>query len=263
MPELNVDIMRLLLDYFDAKTWAKLAQVCTTWRTIAYRPSVWQRLEWNPKTKYADLFYKEPPRNARHIGEPGELCWHAWFETVIVCQERNAHIPRQIVHEPNPENKLRKLRELWLQTKPCIYPQHHIWTDVVKGRAHLETLSTSEIQRLYFRILEEPTKDTNAYYNYLTNRREEYITLIVILPRDVGTAPRSPDSVVQMLRSHHQADKQALLDVETEGRDRIFVKYTTSCASLLRLGAREFTENENLYKRQWWQMLARVAFASA
>ena len=176
MPQLHSDIMFLLVKYFDAQTWAKLAQVCTTWKKIAYRPSVWQNLEWRPKEAHRHLFLAkhEIPCNARHVGEPTKLCFLGWAQTIHISRIHN-NLPRQILTEADPVKKMAALHRIWQKTKPCIHTGHHIWTDVFKGRAFLHDLTQAEVERLYYRLVEQHTSGTNAYHVYIDNRVAEAI----------------------------------------------------------------------------------------
>jgi hypothetical protein len=268
MPYLNADVMYMLLKYFDAQTWAKLAQVCTTWKKIAYRPSVWQALEWKPKLQYEQLFLDihQIPCNARHIGEPTHLCFQAWARNIL-SQDVYNQIPRQIVREPDPSKKRSALYTFWQTQKPCIHRDHHVWTDVLRCRGYLDNLRTTDIQRLYFRIVAEPNKNpiVNSYASYLTQRMIDCdVIFLHTSGREIpieDITEQSTDLIRNLQITIHK-ERYALQTFAYATRSRSYELYNESINSIISHSMTEFIDNEHQYKRRWKEMLDEIAFSS-
>ena len=268
MPYLNADVMHILLKYFDAQTWAKLAQVCTTWKKIAYRPSVWQALEWKPKPQYQILFLDthQIPCNARHIGEPTQLCFQAWAR-YILSQEMYYQIPRQIVREPDPFKKRSALYTFWKTKKPCIHRDHHVWTDVLRCRGYIDNLSTAELQRLYFRVVAEPyqNQSINPYASYLTNRIIDCDAFFLYaIGREIPREDISEQSndIIHNLQTKMHNEQYMLQKLAHAARARTTEQYNQSVDYIIHHSTSEFIDNEDQCKRRWKEMLDDVALSS-
>ena len=268
MPELHADIMRILLEYFDAQTWAKLAQVCTTWKALAYRPAVWQALEWKPRQGHEDILLDSFPRNARHIGEPSTLCFHAWVNRILV-QEDFRLLPKQIVYETDPVKKRNALQSYWSNhRKPCVHAHHHVWTDVLRARGYIQTMTKPELQRLYFRIVDDPppTCDANPYRLFLQHRSQDCETYAVhtswICPlAHAGAHPtQSNPDVLQNLRQTILQEQCQLHDLCRTNRHRSMRAYERSADALRKYTPSHFHDNAQRYRRQWREMLDAVGF---
>lgn len=253
MTQLNSDVMRLMLPYFDAQTWAKLAQVCTTWKKIAYRPSVWMTLEWKAKNAHQSLFLtrNEIPSNARHIGEPSKLCFQAWAQGTH-------QLPREIVREVDPAKKLAAMYKLWSKHKTCVHVNHHVWTDVFRGRAYLQDLTNSDTCRLYLRLMDPLVNDANPYRSYLLHRVAECTALHDPLPNPVLPTTDLLGSIRVGIQQSHAAFRVAL----AEYRDLALANYLISIAGLSRHGSVEFSSNERQYNQRGYEMLDDVAFSA-
>ena len=274
MPELNADVMHLLLEYFDAQTWAKLAQVCTTWKALAYRPTVWQALEWKPRPGYEDLFLQKVPANARHIGEPTTLCFHAWANTTLF-QEEFHRIPKQIVYETDPANKHSALERYWkTHRKPCVHAHHHVWTDVLRARGHIQTMTKPELQRLYFRIVDDPTPptcETNPYRLFLLHQSQDCGNSVFLqwtCPLAHGNAHTTAHpkvwetDIVQNLRAKVVEEKCKLKDLGVKHRQASMQTYEQSMYALRTYTSNHFNNNAHQYKRRSKEMLDAVAFSA-
>ena len=155
MISLHSDIMYTLLPYFDAKSMATLAQVSTAWKTIVYRPSVWRSFLWRLKESHQIHFHNnlEIPSNARHIGEPTNLCFHTWFESRQYMGQQN-DLPREFHTAKDSKAMYSVAKKVWEKNKkPCVHIDHHIWTDVFRGRLFLNTMNPSDVERISFRIM--------------------------------------------------------------------------------------------------------------
>ena len=254
MTSLNSDCMRHLIQYFDAQTWAKMATVSKTWKQLAYRPSVWANLAWRPTTASHSLFFKknEIPTNARHIGPPNLLCFQSWLQHKISAHEYNC-FTRQFIHSANPEEKIKHMFMYWSKHKPCIHANHHIWTDVFRGRQFLYDMTTSEVLRIYIRVMDEPSSLINPYSEFLSVRIAE-----CLWERPINW--NIDDSLVE-LRKKIKGSEEKLESEVMKLTEKALLPYKQSKVALESRGQVEFNNNERQYNSRGTEMLDSVAFA--
>ena len=270
MTSLPADVMEHMLPYFDAVTWAKMAQVSKTWNQIAYRPSVWAQLEWKPTRASHPLFLKkdEIPKNARHIGEPTKLCFQAWAQHISTNKVYH-NFNKQFVHSTNKEGRLQYLYSYWSMHKPCIHTRHHVWTDVFKARAHLNCLSQSDILRLYVRIMDDPGH-INPYRSFIENRIHECsMGQQAQQPEPepgagagagTGEEPGPTDLIGGLLKKILKTE-QDLEEVIRRSSEKALQPYIESRAALSRRGEVEFNANGRRYNAKRTEMLDSAAFS--
>jgi hypothetical protein len=260
---LPADIMIALVRYFDAKSWAKMAQVSSTWKKVAYRSSLWANMYWKPKPAYRSLFINtnEIPNNAKHIGEPTSLCFQAWLQTIFQTKTYS-NFSKQFLYETKPEKKINYLYQYWQKQKPCVHINHHVWTDMFRGRNQLNSLEETEILRVYLRIIDPEDYETNTYRKYLKERIGECVV--------TRTYPQAQANQLNMLESsgilqtiHKKIisqDKQ-FEDAIMKRSEQVLEPYAKSLAAISLHGKVEFSNNDSQYKRTKIQMLDSVAFS--
>ena len=261
MTSLHSDIMCLLLPYFDAMSLAKLSQVSKAWKQIVYRPSIWQPLVWKVKEKYKKDFYSQLdiPSNARHIGEPTQLCFHSWYESRLF--NIRCDFPREFNTIQEPAKRYSYAQKIWrMKRKPCVHIDHHIWTDVFRGRLFLNDMTDSEIERIRFRVMENPRTDTNAYRVWIDSQLESFHRSVPNYEMNPRLLESQSDDPLERLRvKTYEQHLTSLRHLHTV-RKSIIEPYNLSRQVLAKIGVVEFNNNENLYKKNMKPLLDAVAF---
>lgn len=248
-------LIKKIVDCLDPKGLAIVAQVSKELRTLVYRPSVWNELYWVPLRQ--EFFYATGhlPSNARHIGEPTELCFLAWASYKL--KPDNEHymenLPREIIHMSNTKQFMTVLKDYWnANHRPCIHTRHHLWRDVLKHRSHLNDLTHDEVSRIYYRLVSNPTPhDSTNQYRYWLETQLRLLGSYEIMPILPVEQQDKDNDILQILTSKHASQKRARRIAYLKVREHIKQKYYDSYTSLARIGCREFATNESIVTKYY------------
>ncbi len=240
--------MRHIADFLDPVGKAKMAQTSRAWRTIAYRPSAWEKHLWviPPHMSGPDVWLDSIPSNARHIGEPTKLCFVHWAHQVLA---RKVSIPRQINYHTDAKQQLKALYVHWSENgRPCIHINHHQWTDVFRGRAWLPELSATDTQRIVRRLLRpfDPRSSSNSYAKWIK------MNVKAILPfphREINLAEDVRSSVLKSIMEKIHKKEAALRTVLGERWTAMIEALNAASAALARIGVETFEHNERACKK--------------
>jgi hypothetical protein len=235
--------MRHISDFLDPIGKAKMAQTSRAWRTIAYRPSTWEKHLWviAPHNSGPDVWLDSIPTNARHIGEPTKLCFVHWAHQVLA---RKVSVPRQINYHTDAKLQLKALYTYWCENgRPCIHINHHLWTDVFRGRAWLPDLSPADTQRIMQRLIRpyDPRSLTNAYAKWVKMQ----VKAILPFPHreiDLSTDVRSA-VLTSIMQKIHQKET-ALKTVLGERWTAMITALNAAGTALTRISSETFEHNE-------------------
>jgi hypothetical protein len=243
-----------IVDYLDPKTLANTAQVSKEWKTLVYRPSVWKKLRWN--TNKSTHFYTTGnlPSDIHHIGEPTEYCFLGWLADKLKFYDEHCvqGIPRDILLIEKGPEFLKAIRKHWIEKKkPCIHKCHHKWSHVFRYRSQLDTLSKTELGRIYYRIVSFPDSETTNQYHYWLLQHIHDLRSHEIHIYDSVEPVQDTSDILAVMRH-----KQSIIE---DGRRRMYIKYRErikqpfydSVAALQKISKHEFDMNEVYVKKHY------------
>jgi len=248
-------LINKIVEYLDPKGLAIVAQVSKELRTLVYRPSIWKELYWVPLRR--EFFYTTGhlPSNARHIGEPTELCFLAWACYKLKPDDERfmEHLPREIIHMSSTKQFMNVLKDYWNSNhKPCIHTHHHLWRDVLKNRSHLNDLTQDEVSRIYYRLVSYPgTHDSTNQYRYWLETQLNLLRSHEIMPFLPMDELDSEKDILHILNKKNALQKRARRIAYLKLREHIKQKYYDSYTALARIGCREFATNESLVRKNY------------
>jgi len=245
-------ILLHIVECLDPIALANVAQVSKEWRTLVYRPSVWRQFHW--KQRRGEYFYRSEylPTHIRHIGEPTDLCFLSWIASKIrhTHEMFMAQMPREILLLNNPHDFMTAMKHYWYtHRKPCVHTSHHKWSDVLKSRSHLSSLSHKDIMRLHFRLVEYPESDTNQYRFWLTEHLYD-LTRCDIHSIERRPPPDSHDILHVLTEKVEQTNIQRR-ETFWKLREHTKKKYHDSIRALGRIGRLEMEANERYVEKHY------------
>ncbi len=254
---LNADVMGIVLDCLDTTSLAKLAQTSRAWRSVVYRTNVWQT--WKPKPRAIEYFYSDAsiPNDAHHNGEPTRLCFLSWAAHKVR-DNIFYDVPRSITSIEKADAFVDALYVFWASHgKPCVHTNHHKWSHVFKGSAQLKHLAKSEVERIGYRTTEFPTSSTTNPYRFWLM---EYINSVP--PIRIGALPpvRHEDTLVTLYNTIKRSEYEKMAEIGRR-QEACIAKIEQSIRALNSHSAREFTENERLFRKSYGEMLSAITFA--
>jgi len=247
--------MTVVLSFLDKQGLARMGQTCKAGRAIVYRTSSWS--SWKMKESAQDYYFSpcDIPSTAHHIGEPTPLCFYEWAN--MRRHHPDGTLSRSIASEPDATKYYQLLKAHWIKLgRPCAYVEHHIWTDVMKGRAYLKSLSKSQLTRIYFRVVDAESPSTNSYYNWVYRCVQGSLRSPWWLP-EPPVAPTSSDPLVLLSHSIKEMERsryEHLYDL----REQTLENWRVSVRALLRVGKSEFDANERAYKKDPYTLIEGI-----
>jgi len=240
-------IQKNIIDYLDPQTLARVAQVSKEWRTLVYRPSVWRQLRW--KQHRSEFFYKSEhlPSNIRHIGEPTDLCFTSWVASKLrhLNESFMDNMPRELLLLRNVNEFMTAIKAHWEKiNKPCVHTHHHKWSDVIKARAHLNSLMPNDIARIHYRLIHYPIAErTNQYRYWLEEHLNDLRSCdIHLINHPIESAPLT--DILDILTEKVEKTNQKRREAYWKLREHTKQKYHISIRALARIGRVEFDANE-------------------
>jgi hypothetical protein len=246
-------ILLNIVDFLDPKALAKTAQVSKEWRRLVYRPSVWLNLRWRERNY--DYFYRSEylPAHIRHIGEPTDLCFTAWLASKLRHTDERfmANMPREIILLKNVNEFMRAMRKYWnSENKPCVHTHHHKWSDVLKCRTHLNSLTENDVTRIHYRLVNHPESDImNQYRFWLTEHLGDLGRCNIHSISEMGT--RESTDILHILTAKVDHTNQSRRGAYWKLRERAKQKYHDSIKALGNIGMVEFEENERYVDKHY------------
>ena len=252
MMNLPNTILLQIVGYLDPKGLAKVAQVSTEWKRLVYRPSVWRALRWRQRNH--EHFYRSEhlPTYIRHIGEQTDLCFTSWLASKLRHDNEMymAHMPRKLQLLTNVGDFMSGMKNYWMSRgKPCPHAHHHLWSDVLRTRAYLQSLPSNDITRLHCRLVEYPESETNQYRYWLTEHLQDLSRCDIhsITPLE---QPASEDILKILARKAEETTlerRQAYWKIREKNKQ----KYHDSIRALARVSRHEFETNERFVDKHY------------
>jgi len=246
MITLPATAMRHIADFLDPAGRAKMAQTSRAWRTIAYRPSAWEKHLWTPMAMGPDVWLDTIPSNARHIGEPTKLCFVYWAHQVLA---RKVALPRQINYHTDAKQQLIALYNYWSTNgRPCIHKNHHQWADVFRGRAWLPDLSEADTHRLIQRVMRvyDTKSPANPYAKWIAMQVK---TPLSFPHREIDLSVDVRSSVLKSIMEKIHQKETALEAVLTERWTAMITALNAAGTALARVSMTAFEHNERDCKK--------------
>ena len=241
--------MSIILSFLDAQGLAKLAQTCKAGRLIVYRTSAWTNWRPRPGTEHHYFLPWDIPRSARHRGEPTTLCFYEWANVRRV--HPDGSLPRHIACEMDPVAYYVALKSHWIRLgRPCVHLHHHHWIDVFKGRAFLAKKPPSEVQRIYYRVIDQVAPESNAYYEWLRSRLAPCHHVSWPATMAVPTYPEVhwDDPLLQITKDVHEMERARYAHLRTL-RLEALATWVRCADRVFVLGRHVFEANERAYKK--------------
>ncbi len=238
--------MRHIADFLDPVGCAKMAQTSRAWRTIAYRPSAWEKHLWTPYATGPDLWLDAIPSNARHLGQPTKLCFIHWVYHVLA---RQISLPRQLNYHTDSKKHIAELYVYWkTHGRPCIHLNHHQWADVFRGRAWLPELSDADTHRLIQRIIRtyDLRSSANPYAKWI---QMQIKTPLSFQHREIDLERNVRSDVLSLLMHKIQEKESALQTILDERWGTIIESLRVADTALARVSKATFEQNERLCKK--------------
>jgi hypothetical protein len=245
------ELTRRIVEYLSPSDLARVAQINTSWRKVVYSNACWNPNKlWDIKSGDSrHEFYSglEIPSNARHLGQPTELCFHDWL-SLIRKNKYHTSIPFCILESENHLKYIKYYKRLWISLGcPCIHTNHYKWYDVYKGRVYLHKLSPADQQRIFYKhckfIIERDVLDTNPYRFWLQKHIENSIgyTYARFDMSDIQPRSEHPADIIEAkIKTREYKRLQYLSDC----RQLIIQKFHTSIQNLRIYGKKEFEKKD-------------------
>lgn len=239
------EITKQIASYLSPHDLGRVAQLNKSWRNLVYSNSCWNLNKlWDVKHESRGEFYSEfdIPSNARHIGEPTQLCFYDWLTRSPAFINM---VPFCIVESNDFSVYVSYLHKIWKHSGcPCVHTNHYKWYDVFRGREFLVKLSAADQQRVFYRhcnfIIDRKIVDTNPYRFWLQNYND--LTIHTHTPF-LQYTPRS-DHPADIIVAATKNKEYKRISYVHQRREAAIQRFQTSIQKLRIYGKKEFEKKD-------------------
>lgn len=256
------DAMNKIVEFLDAKSFAKMAQVNKTWQRIAYQTEYWMHASWKIKKSGALLVTQTVPKDARHIGEKHEMCFIKWLAKQV---KTPTNLPKSLVHTTDFEKLIVAAKVVWKELgKPCSIVNHHYVRDVLRFPLPSD-LPMHERKRISLRIVEEPRKSDlkNAYAVWIDGQIEEMMYDLLVGYDLITRFPAGmyeSDPLMKLIRDFAKLDADRDTYIKEHQR-KICTMYQASSLRLKKYSSKEFDANEKWFREKNEEVWVAAGFS--
>jgi len=241
-----VDVMQIIVSYFDTSDCARMAQVNRGWNTLLYRNSVWGNRQWMYRPGMIGTLL-HLPKTARHRGTPHKGCFLHWLDGTRLTLASSS---------------LRASYATWIEQKrPCLYIHHHEFSDTLLAKEMYTSFSQADQTYLFHRCayvqIEEPR---NRYVHVLQTIQTELERLLI------AHIPRRPllstsTSVYDMLRVEGARLMEEWRQKQRNCIEQCMLRLRKSIHALQSRGDTVWRLNERLFKENPLTLWEGISFA--